>query len=82
MGNGKEKEELIYPREIWVEGRKIDGAKYYDIDKLLVEQEVTHFVAAPGTGYIKYVITRIDEQGVWGKEVANTVRELTRREVE
>lgn len=38
-------------------------------------------VAAPGTGRISYVITKVDESGVWGRMIENTVRELTAADV-
>lgn len=75
-------EKLIYPRQLWVNGQKVDGAEYYGIDTLAVGQLVTHSMAAPGTGHITYKVTRVDEQGAWGTVVEDTSRILTRREVE
>lgn len=47
-----------------------------------VGDEVTHHAGAPGTGYVTWRITRIDDTGVWGFQVENTVRELEPSEVE
>ncbi len=43
---------------------------------------VKHFAGAPGIGYIEYMISRMDETGVWGYTLRNTVRELRPEEVE
>lgn len=41
----------------------------------------TFDIAAPGTGRISYVITKVDESGVWGRLIETTARELTAAEV-
>jgi hypothetical protein len=46
-----------------------------------VGNKVQHWVSAPGTGYIEWLITRMDETGVWGVKLLSTVRELTIEEV-
>jgi hypothetical protein len=39
------------------------------------------YAAAPGTGYTEYDIVRIDQDGLWGRVLRKTVRELTIEEV-
>jgi hypothetical protein len=46
-----------------------------------VGDKVRHFVSAPGTGFIEYMITRMDETGVYAIKLLSTVRELTPEEV-
>jgi len=43
---------------------------------------VVHSVAAPGTGLVTYRITRLDNEGAWGVVVNNSVRDLTRADVQ
>jgi len=46
-----------------------------------VGDKVRHFVSAPGTGHVDYIITKMDEAGVWAIMIENTVRELQPWEV-
>lgn len=46
-----------------------------------IGDEICIHVSAPGTGHILYSITHIDEHGIYGVIVENTVRELTADEV-
>ncbi|RTK92892.1 MAG: hypothetical protein EKK64_11145 [Neisseriaceae bacterium] len=45
-------------------------------NKYKVGQKVRHHYGAPGIGYIDYEVTKIDDQGVWAKIIANTGRVL------
>jgi hypothetical protein len=46
-----------------------------------VGEEVVIHAGAPGTGHTVYVITRIDDDGIWAIEKSNDVRILTPGEV-
>lgn len=59
------------PNDLYTEGMK----------KLSVGQVLRQHVCTPGTGYIEYRITRLDETGIYGIEIENTIRELTVSEV-
>jgi len=42
----------------------------------VVGQTIVSWAGAPGCGRSVAVITRIDEEGYWGYEIENTIREL------
>lgn len=80
----KNEEEQIYPPKVFnAEGREIE----YDLYNTTKAHKkigdiLMHWAGAPGTGYVKYQITRIDDTGVYGIEIENTIRELDPSEVE
>lgn len=78
------KEILIYPPKVFSrntprahetgEAEEVE----YDIYKETVRTKqvggiLLHTAGAPGVGHVKYQITRIDETGVYGIEVENTI---------
>lgn len=80
----------IYPPTVWScnwpdgdtrHGKVMREVSYDLYDHAIVHNRVgdilTHYVSAPGIGYVQYRITRITPQGVFGVKIASTVRELT-----
>lgn len=80
----------IYPPTVWSSNwpdgdprhGKVTREVPYDcylhaVECRKVGDRLTAYAGAPGTGHVTHVITRIDEKGVWGIEVENTMRELS-----
>lgn len=82
-------EKRILPPTVWQydepcgdEGQMVPYALYDEVMRNRhVGDELTFYAGAPGTGSITHRITRMDETGVYGVVVSNTIRELTPAEV-
>jgi hypothetical protein len=76
-------EQLIYSPIVYDgEGNaKLSESFYQAVRNYVVGGTVTQHAGAPGIGSVTYEITRIDQTGVYGKEIENTIRELTPEEV-
>lgn len=87
-------EVLVYPPKVWSYNwpdgdprhGKVGRYKPYDCyEKAVAENApgdiLVAYAAAPGTGHVKHRITRIDETGVYGVEIENTMRILDPSEV-
>jgi len=48
-----------------------------DLPDWKVGNRITESSAAPGIGSITWEVTRIDERGIWGIVVENSIREMT-----
>lgn len=59
--------------------RPTDNSK--EIDSYPKGGTYTVHVSAPGTGRVVYVVTDVDEDGLWGVQIENSVRMLTPEEV-
>lgn len=79
-------EVLIYPPKVY----HYENGKPVEVDyKLFTESrwskkagdKIVSFAAAPGCGRIVHQITRIDDTGIYGIEIENTIRELKPEEV-
>jgi hypothetical protein len=55
-----------------LEAEEIDNSA--ECDSHEIGQRVTHFAAAPGIGMITYEVALIDDKGVWGRVLKNTIR--------
>lgn len=73
---------MVFDPEISMEKEVISEAYMTAMKYYHVGDKVRHTVSAPGIGFVEYLITRMDEKGIWGVVIANTVRELTPEEVE
>ncbi len=63
-------------------GREIEYSIYQDAMKnRSVGDVIRHHAAAPGVGHVDYRLIRLDETGVYGEEIENTIRELHSEEV-
>jgi hypothetical protein len=80
--------ELIYSRHCYsfdAEGATPEEPAWVDNSKEISKYKVGQFfvtwVAAPGYGKISYIITRIDDQGIWGVVHEDTSGVLELRDV-
>lgn len=64
-----------------VSGAEILNESYIFYRKMGLGRNIVSHVSAPGTGMTISRITRIDEDGIYGIELCNTVRELRASEV-
>lgn len=61
---------------------KVEPADFSDdVARYEVGQTVRYDYAAPGSGYVEYRVTRVDDEGVWGIELTNTLHILDPWEV-
>lgn len=88
LGDVPEAEQLIYPPTVYAwhdgatEAREEPYDLYHDtVKNKRVGSRLVHEYAAPGRGYISYEITRIDETGVYGRVLENTLRQLELEDV-
>jgi hypothetical protein len=79
-------EKLLVPRIVYryetpeaINPVKVDESRYCDTYE--VGESRSWAVAAPGIGRIKYRVTRIDSEGVWGVMIEDTTRILDPSEV-
>lgn len=77
------KEVRIYPPFVYTGKNKRVRYELYDeaVKKNKVGDLVTHFASAPGVGKITYEISKIDETGVYGRVLFDSIRELEPSEV-
>lgn len=67
------KEELVLPRTVYSgEGKPIDYSS--EIKRYKVGDYFVSHAGAPGIGKSVHKITKIDQKGVWGTVVSNTIR--------
>ena len=75
MATNMAAETLVMGRTAYTgEGQKIDCSG--DIDRYKPGDHCVIWAGAPGIGRVVYRVTRLDEKGLWGVEVENTIREL------
>lgn len=82
LGMLEKKDKLILPRYTYsynhprskddTDPVKVDNKPQYD--KYKAGDNITFDAGAPGIGKVTYKITRIDNKGVWGIEISNTIR--------
>lgn len=83
------REKLMYPPRVmsfndpaFPDGKMVDYDIYHDaIKNRKIGDRITSWAGAPGTGFIEYIITRMDHTGVYGIIARNTIRELSPEEV-
>lgn len=56
-----------------------DNSKH--IDHYQFGDKITHWASAPGIGKWVYEVIQVDQEGIWGILLEDTVRELTAEEV-
>jgi hypothetical protein len=79
----KSVEQLLITRHDWImydEARR-SWDRTAEIEAYKVGEFYLQHVAAPGTGYYKYVVTKITPVGLYGKLIESTVRDLETWEV-
>lgn len=86
------KETLILNRFVWsfnatqdsklrAEGKPARIDRSEEIKDIKPGDTLSIDAASPGTGKWTYTITKVDNEGVWGFLISDTVRELSLRDV-
>lgn len=71
-------EKLLYPPKVYQGNEEVDYDLFQDTKaRKKVGDKLCHTFAAPGCGHVSYEITRIDETGVYAKEIENTLHILS-----
>ena len=74
-------ERLLFSRLVYRHGEQTPTDISDIIGTYEVGQSLRIDIAAPGTGYTRYKVTRIDADGIWAVETSSTARELTAGDV-
>ena len=83
--DSEDEEECLYPPKVFDPSVSMD----YEVQNKIylnamqtkhVGDRVRHIVSSPGIGYVDYLITKMDETGVWAIKLLSTMQVLTIKE--